>query len=75
MDLPDLSKGSDVANRQAPFKTLAQIIAEGLGLGDKPDYINVKALLTIIKKDSAVYMVISREETKKRYDTTVLLEM
>ncbi|CAF1163449.1 unnamed protein product [Adineta ricciae] len=57
MDLPDLSKGSDVANRQAPFKTLAQIIAEGLGRGDKPDYINVKALLTIIKKDSAVYMM------------------
>ncbi|CAF0967358.1 unnamed protein product [Adineta ricciae] len=57
MDLPDLSKGSDVANRQALFKTLAQITAEGLGLGDKPDYINVKALLTIIKKDSAVYMM------------------
>ena len=41
----------------APTKTLSQILAEGLGLGDKPDYINVKAITTAIKKDSVVYMV------------------
>ncbi|UJR08912.1 hypothetical protein I4U23_013166 [Adineta vaga] len=57
MDLPDLSKGADIGNRQTPFKTFSQIITEGLGLSDKPDYINVKALATIIKKDSAVYMM------------------
>jgi hypothetical protein len=57
MDLPDLSKGAEIGNRQTPFKTLSQIISEGLGLGDKPDYINVKAISTLIKKDTAVYMV------------------
>jgi replication factor A1 len=57
MDLPDLSKGAEVGNRQNPFKTFSQIISEGLGLGDKPDYVNVKAMTTIIKKDTAVYMV------------------
>ncbi len=41
----------------APIKTLSQIIAEGLGLSDKPDYISVKALCTLIKRDTAVYMV------------------
>lgn len=41
----------------APLKTLAQIIVEGLGLGDKPDYVSVKAMSTVIKKDTAVYMV------------------
>ena len=39
------------------MKTLAQIIAEGLGLNDKPDYVSVKALTTLIKKETAVYMV------------------
>jgi len=74
MDLPDLSKGADIGNRQsclffflllliyskiilAPIKTLSQIISEGLGLGDKPDYVSVKAMSTLIKKDTAVYMV------------------
>lgn len=57
IDLPDLSKGGETSSRQASFKTLGQIVLEGLGLGDKPDYVNVKALTTIIKKDSAVYMV------------------
>jgi len=41
----------------APIKTLSQIISEGLGLGDKPDYVSVKAMSTLIKKDTAVYMV------------------
>ena len=76
MDLPDLSKGGDMTNRQssssinvdvfslpllflfqAAMKTLSQIISEGLGLGDKPDYVSVKAMTTVIKKDTAVYMV------------------
>lgn len=43
--------------RSAPTKTLSQIISEGLGLGDKADYMNVKAVATVIKKDSVVYMV------------------
>ena len=41
----------------AATKTFSQIIAEGIGLGDKPDYVSVKALTTLIKKDTAVYMV------------------
>lgn len=57
MDLPDLSKGADVSNRQTPLKTLAQIISEGLGSSDKPDYVSVKAMTTFLKKDTAVYMV------------------
>jgi hypothetical protein len=57
MDLPDLSKGADMGNRQAPFKTFSQIIADGIGSSDKPDYVNVKAMSTLIKKDTAVYMV------------------
>jgi len=57
MDLPDLSKGAELGTRQNPFKTLGQIISEGLGLNDKPDYVNVKAISTLIKKDTAVYMV------------------
>ena len=39
------------------MKTLSQIISEGLGLGDKPDYVSVKAMTTVLKKDTAVYMV------------------
>lgn len=91
MDLPDLSKGADVGNRQSLFewisrtlrsmtlcrlavmKTLAQIITEGLGLGDKPDYVSVKAMTTMIKKDNAVYMV-GRErevECNRRNDRSV----
>ena len=65
MDLPDLSKGADVANRQTPFKTFSQIISEGLGLGDKPDYVSVKAMATVMKKETAVYMVnITRERER-----------
>ena len=41
----------------APMKTFSQILAEGLGLSDKADFINVKAMTTAIKKDSVVYMV------------------
>ena len=66
MDLPDLSKGGDVSTRQTPFKTLAQIISEGLGLGDKPDYVSVKAMSTVIKKDSAVYMMCPEERCGKK---------
>ena len=51
----------------APIKTLSQIISEGLGLGDKPDYISVKAMTTLIKKDTAVYMVKLFQENIK-YD-------
>lgn len=43
------------------MKTLSQVVSEGLGLGDKPDYFSVKALGTTMKKDSAVYMVNSSE--------------
>lgn len=39
------------------MKTLSQIVTDGLGLNDKPDYFSVKAMATVIKKDSAVYMV------------------
>lgn len=60
MDLPDLSKGADLSNRQTAMKTLSQIISEGLGLGDKPDYVSVKAMSTVMKKDTAVYMVNTR---------------
>jgi hypothetical protein len=46
-----------IGNILAPTKTFSQVIAEGLGLNDKPDYFNVKAMSTMIKKDTAVYMV------------------
>ncbi len=62
MDLPDLSKGAELGNRQTAFKTFSQIISEGLGLSDKPDYFNIKALNTFIKKDTAVYMVNTRRK-------------
>lgn len=48
----------------ASTKTLSQITSEGLGLGDKADYINVKAVATIIKKDSVVYMVRKKSSQK-----------
>ncbi len=86
MDLPDLSKGADMGNRQsciflfidsnfcfimiiisAPIKTLSQIISEGLGLNDKPDYVSVKAMTTIIKKDTIVYMVKTLNIYKIKY--------
>jgi hypothetical protein len=41
----------------APIKTISQITSKGLGLGDKPDYVCVKAMITSIKKDNLVYMV------------------
>ncbi len=63
MDLPDLSKGADVGNRQMAFKTFSQMISEGLGLNDKPDYFSIKAMATLIKKDTAVYMV-NKKKTK-----------
>ncbi|CAF0927115.1 unnamed protein product [Adineta ricciae] len=66
IDLPDLSKGADVGSRQTPIKTLSQIISEGLGLGDKPDYISVKAMTTLIKKDTAVYMMCPEERCGKK---------
>jgi replication factor A1 len=67
MDLPDLSKGAEMGNRQTAFKTFSQIIAEGLGLGDKPDYVNVKAMSTVIKKDTAVYMVNRNVENEDKF--------
>ncbi|CAF1246914.1 unnamed protein product [Rotaria sordida] len=66
MDLPDLSKGADIGNQQVPFKTLSQINTEGLGLNDKPDYINIKATTTLIKKDTAVYMMCPEERCGKK---------
>jgi hypothetical protein len=65
MDLPDLSKGAEVGNRQTAFKTFSQVISESLGLGDKPDYVNVKAMSTVIKKDTAVYMVNRKKKRNK----------
>ncbi len=62
MDLPDLSKGADMGTRQTAFKTLSQVISEGLGLGDKPDYVSIKAMATLLKKENAVYMVNSKKE-------------
>ena len=62
MDLPDLSKGADAGARQTVYKTFSQVITEGLGLGDKPDYFGVKAMATVIKKDTAVYMVNEKEK-------------
>ena len=71
--LPDLSNGSEPSDRQselkllhtlllywnysAPWKTFGQIIAEGIGLGDRPEYICVKGICTLIRKDTAVYRV------------------
>jgi hypothetical protein len=49
------------------FKTFSQIFAEGLGLGDEPDYPNVKAMSTLIKKDTAVFMV-NKEKEKKQIE-------
>jgi len=66
MDLPDLSKGGDMTNRQTAMKTFSQIVAEGLGLGDKPDYVSVKAMTTVIKKDTAVYMMCPEERCGKK---------
>ncbi|CAF4765905.1 unnamed protein product [Rotaria sp. Silwood1] len=66
IDLPDLSKGADNGNRQTVIKTLSQIVAEGLGLGDKPDYVSVKAITTIIKKDTAIYMMCPEEKCSKK---------
>ena len=73
MDLPDLSNSTDATHRggltsewelitlalalSVHYKTLVQIAAEGLGLGDRPDYINVKAMCVSIRKDTAVYTV------------------
>lgn len=62
MDLPDLSKGADMGTRQTAFKTLSQVISEGLGLGDKPDYVSIKAMATLLKKENAVYMVNSKKK-------------
>ncbi|CAF1157972.1 unnamed protein product [Rotaria sordida] len=42
---------------KSAFKTFSQIIAEGLGLDDEPDYVNVKAMSTLIKKDTVAYML------------------
>ncbi|CAF3183622.1 unnamed protein product [Rotaria sp. Silwood2] len=66
IDLPDLSKGAEIGNQQAPFKTFSQIATEGLGLSDKPDYINVKAVITFIKKETAVYMMCPEERCGKK---------
>ncbi|CAF1322117.1 unnamed protein product [Adineta steineri] len=66
MDLPDLSKGSDGGNRQASFKTLSQATNDGTGTNDKPDYINVKGICTLIKKESVVYMMCPEERCGKK---------
>ena len=47
------------------YKTIAQIASEGLGLGDRPDYISVKAMCVTIRKDSAVYTVNVTRKTSK----------
>ena len=57
MDLPDLSKNVDIGNQQDSFKTLSQINADGLDLNNKPDYFNIKAIVTYIRKETIVYMV------------------
>ncbi|CAM4870960.1 unnamed protein product [Rotaria socialis] len=66
MDLPDLSKAGEAGNRPTVMKTLSQVITEGIGLGDKPDYVSVKAVITIIKKDTAVYMMCPEGKCSKK---------
>ena len=51
--------------RQTVFKTFSQVTSDGLGLNDKPDYFGIKAIATVLKKDTAVYMV---NETKENVE-------
>jgi replication factor A1 len=49
----------------APRKTLKQVKEEGLGMGEKPDYVEVKAFVTFIKHDSSYFYVACPETNKK----------
>lgn len=69
MDLIDLSKGIENSNRTKSLtrmKTFAQIVSEGIGSTDKPEYVMVKAICTSIKKDSVVYQMCPQDRCGKK---------
>eukprot|EP00656_Telonema_subtile_P004933 TRINITY_DN12251_c0_g1_i1.p1 TRINITY_DN12251_c0_g1~~TRINITY_DN12251_c0_g1_i1.p1 ORF type:complete len:192 (+),score=59.34 TRINITY_DN12251_c0_g1_i1:137-712(+) len=49
----------------APRKTIKQIKEEGLGHGEKPDWVEVKAFVSFIKHDSTYFYVACPETNKK----------
>jgi len=49
----------------APRKTLKQIKEEGLGQGEKPDWVEVKAFVSFIKHDATYFYVACPETNKK----------
>eukprot|EP00658_Telonema_sp_P-2_P010126 TRINITY_DN13816_c0_g1_i1.p1 TRINITY_DN13816_c0_g1~~TRINITY_DN13816_c0_g1_i1.p1 ORF type:complete len:503 (+),score=154.78 TRINITY_DN13816_c0_g1_i1:161-1669(+) len=49
----------------APRKTLKQIRDENLGMGEKPDWVEVKAFISFIKHDATYFYVACPETNKK----------
>jgi replication factor A1 len=49
----------------APRKTISQIKSENLGFGEKPDWVEVKGLVTFIRHDSSYFYVACPETNKK----------
>ncbi|KAI1928164.1 Replication factor A protein 1 [Ophidiomyces ophidiicola] len=57
---------SATGSRQDPFKTIAQIRDEQLGMSEKPDYFFLKATVIFVKQDSMCYPACLQEGCNKK---------
>jgi len=60
-----LTKAGGGSGGPAPRKSIKQIKEEGLGMGEKPDWVEVKAFVSFIKHDTNYFYVACPETNKK----------
>ncbi|KND02596.1 replication factor-a protein 1 (rpa1) [Spizellomyces punctatus DAOM BR117] len=58
--------GTGTGGKREPFKCIAQIKDENLGMGEKPDYFRVRALVTFFKDQNLWYPACPSENCNKK---------
>lgn len=61
-----LSSMGAAGGRKDPYKTLAQVKDENLGMGENPDYFATKATIVYIKQDNISYPACMSESCNKK---------
>jgi replication factor A1 len=58
--------GSGAIRPDDPFKYIGQIKDENLGMGDKPDYLNVRGTIAFVKTENIAYTACPTEGCNKK---------
>lgn len=58
--------GNSTIRPEDPFKYISQIKDENLGMGDKPDYLNVRGTISFVKSENIAYTACPTEGCNKK---------